>query len=87
VAELSTESDHRIEFHQTESLAKKTGYMDRLVAEPTEIKLHPDIINREEGFKLSKALNPSTGLIRRSNTYITKIPRKHREERAKTKTE
>jgi hypothetical protein len=60
--------------------------MDRFAREATEIKLHPDIINREDGFKLSKAWYPSTGLLRHSNTYITKIPRRHREERAKYKT-
>jgi hypothetical protein len=56
------ESDHRIKFHETEVLSKTPGYMDRLVREATETKLHPDNINRREGFKLSKALNPSARL-------------------------
>jgi hypothetical protein len=40
-----------------------------IVKEATEIKFHPDNINREERFKLSKAWNPSTSLLRNSNTY------------------
>jgi hypothetical protein len=43
--------------------------MDRLVKVATEIKLHPDDMNREEGFRLSKAWNPSTKLLRDTNTH------------------
>jgi hypothetical protein len=39
------------------------------VKEATEIKFHQDNINREEGFKLSKAWNPSNSLLRNFNTY------------------
>jgi hypothetical protein len=69
VAEHSIKSDHRIEFHETEALAKTSGYMYRFVEGATETKLHPDNINREEKFKLSKAWNTSTGLLRHSNTH------------------
>jgi hypothetical protein len=62
VAEHSIDSGHRIEFNETEVLAKTSRYMDRLVKEATKINLHPDNINREEGFKLTKAWNPSTRL-------------------------
>jgi hypothetical protein len=45
-----------------EVVAKTSGYMGH-VKEATEIKFLPDNINREEGFKLSKAWNPSTSLL------------------------
>jgi hypothetical protein len=45
--------------------------MDQLVKEATEIKLHPDTINREAGFKLGKAWNPNARLLRHSNTSIS----------------
>jgi hypothetical protein len=44
-----------IKFHETEVLAKTSGVMNRLVKEPIEIGLRLNNINREEGFKLSKA--------------------------------
>jgi hypothetical protein len=73
VPEQSTELGHRIKFHEAEVVAKTSGYMSRLVQEATEIKLHPDNINRLEGLKLSKAWNPSTSLLalRHSNTYTS----------------
>jgi hypothetical protein len=53
-------------------LAKISGYMHRPVQEAIEIKLQPDNINRGEGFKLSKAWIPSTGLLRHSNTHTSR---------------
>jgi hypothetical protein len=44
VAEHSIESDHRIEFHEPEVLAKTSGHMNRLVKEAITVKLHPDNI-------------------------------------------
>jgi hypothetical protein len=55
VAERRIHSGHRIKFHETEVVAKISGYMDRLVKEAIAIKLHPDGINREKGFKISQA--------------------------------
>jgi hypothetical protein len=60
VAEHSNESDHQIKFQDTEVLAKTSGYTDWLVKGAIEIKLHPNNINKEEGFKLSKTWNPGT---------------------------
>jgi hypothetical protein len=42
--------------------------MERLVEEPVVITLHPENINREEGFKLSKAWNPRTRSLRHSKS-------------------
>jgi hypothetical protein len=58
----SIESGHRIMFLETEVLAKTQGYMDRLVIEAITTKLHPDKVNRREGFKLRRAWNPSVSL-------------------------
>jgi hypothetical protein len=43
--------------------------MDKLVKEAMEINLHPDNVNREEGFKLSKTLNPNTRFVGHSCTH------------------
>jgi hypothetical protein len=64
VAERGIESGHRFKFHETEVVARISGYMDRLVKEPITIKLHPDSINREKGLKISQAWNPSSNLLR-----------------------
>jgi hypothetical protein len=82
VAEHSTVSGHLIKFPETEVLAKTSGCMARLVKEPIEIRLHPNI-NNEEGFKLSKAQNPSTRLLRHPNAQRLGKSQddKHREER------
>jgi hypothetical protein len=61
----------RIEFCETEVLAKILGYMDRLVKESISIKLHSANVKREEGFKLSKAWNPCASLLRNSNKYTS----------------
>jgi hypothetical protein len=80
LTELSTESGHRIKFDETEVLAKTSGYMDRLVEEATEIKLCPGSINRgsihtHQGMKSNHQVVKAL-----QHTYITKVPRRHREE-------
>jgi hypothetical protein len=69
VAEHSTQSSHRVKFHDPEMLAKTLGNMDRHVKESKEMKFHPDNMNIEEGLKLSKAWSPITSLLRCSNTH------------------
>jgi hypothetical protein len=68
VAEHSTESSHWIKFQKTEVMAKMSDHMDLIVKEATEIILHLNNINREEGFKLSESWNPSSRLLGHTNT-------------------
>jgi hypothetical protein len=52
VAQHALETGHRVEFNTTCRLARTKGYMDRIIKEAIEIKLHPDI-NRDGGYILS----------------------------------
>jgi hypothetical protein len=51
--------------------------MDQCVKEAKEIKLHLDNINGEEGLKRSIEWNPSTSLLRHSNTHHTNHKKMH----------
>jgi hypothetical protein len=55
VAEHSLTTYHRIDFDGASKLGTATRYMDRLVREAIEIRLHTDNFNRDDGFNLSHA--------------------------------
>jgi hypothetical protein len=51
------ETGHRVEFNYTCRLAGTKGYIDRIIKEASEIKLHPDI-NGDGGYILSRDWQP-----------------------------
>jgi hypothetical protein len=66
IADHNIDQGHRIQFHNSSTLATKTRYMDRIVREAIEVELHPFNINREGGFCLSKSWMPLIGSLKLS---------------------
>jgi hypothetical protein len=58
VIEHSINLGHCIQLHNTSVLAKKLKYMDEIIRVVTEIELHPNNINREDGFSLTRRPGP-----------------------------
>jgi hypothetical protein len=53
-------------------LEKVTGYMDCLVKEATEIRLHPNNFNRDGGCNMSRAWQPVKNMLKQSGEPISK---------------
>jgi hypothetical protein len=58
MAEHSGDLGHSIQFCNTSILTIKTRYMDHIIRETIEIEFHPNNMNREVGFYLSKSWKP-----------------------------
>jgi hypothetical protein len=56
VAEHTFETRHSIKFSSTSILDKATGYMDLVIKEATDIRLHPINFNRDGDFALIRPL-------------------------------
>jgi hypothetical protein len=56
--------------HNISFKARKKGYMDRIIKEAIEIKLHPENINKDGGFILSRAWQPAIHQIRTSQRGV-----------------
>jgi excinuclease UvrABC helicase subunit UvrB len=72
VAEHSIEAGHNIDFNNIMILDKVTRYMDRIVKEAIEIRLHPNNFNRDGGFNFSRAWQPVTNMLKQSGETISK---------------
>jgi hypothetical protein len=70
VAQHALETGHKIEFNNTCRLARTKEYMDRIIKEAIEIKLHPDNIKRDGGLIPSRAWQPAIRQIRTSQRGV-----------------
>jgi hypothetical protein len=68
----STNLGHHIHLHNTSILAKKSRYMDHIIREAIKTELHPNNINREYGFSLSKSWKPLIHDLREQNPALNK---------------
>jgi hypothetical protein len=55
---MSAEAEHSIQLHYTVILSTKPRNRDCIFREVTEIKPHPNNVNREDGLSLSKSCKP-----------------------------
>jgi hypothetical protein len=58
IAEHSTNLGHQIQLHNTNILANKPRYMDWIIREVIQLELHPNTINKGDGFSLGTSWKP-----------------------------
>jgi hypothetical protein len=66
VAEHRFNHNHVIKFQDTRILSTVPGYMERLIMEAVELELHPNNMNKKDGWTLSGLLKPPLHLLRDS---------------------
>jgi hypothetical protein len=64
VAEHRVEMRHSIDFSSTAILEEALVYIDNLIKEAVEIRLHPRNFNRDGDFSLSQPWCPVTNMIK-----------------------
>jgi hypothetical protein len=64
VVEHIFETGHNIDFSSTSIQDKVTGYMDSMIKEAVEIRLHPRNFNRDGGFTVSQSWYPMTDMLK-----------------------
>jgi hypothetical protein len=74
VAEISLTEYHRIDFDGASKFGTATRYMDRLIIEAIDIRLHPDNFNIDDGFNLSYAWRPIIKILETSNSATMANP-------------
>jgi hypothetical protein len=65
--QLALTTFHRIDLDGASKLGTAIKYMDRLVREAIEIRLHPDNFNIDDGSNLSYAWRPIIRILETSN--------------------
>ena len=65
VVQHALENNHHIVFEEARLIDRATNYWDRLRREAIEIKLQPNIFNRDSGLHISKAWGPAINALQR----------------------
>jgi hypothetical protein len=67
---------HNIDFSSISILDEATGYMDHVIKEAIEIRLHLRSFNRDDGFTLSQSWYPVTNMLKQyRHTNVEARPR------------
>jgi hypothetical protein len=61
-----------MQFQGTSILAKNSKFMESIIGEVTEIELHPNNMNREEGSSLSTSWKPLLQTLKQQKKALSK---------------
>jgi hypothetical protein len=71
MAEHSVKLGHHTQLNNTTILFAKSRYMDWVIREATQIELHPNNMNREDGLFLSWSWRPLIHYLKRCRKSLT----------------